>query len=166
MAKSSICLFFLLLFTFISIAYAIFPCFFNATMDKAARNHPLAVGKIRRNPRITRKRSPGERPYSVIKCVMHGEKVQGQGNVSLPWLQCTYHDYIEKTGEDSVSYGNKSKKEKKQEVNGGLRHTILTYFCKKYYTLYFLISMDFHSILTYFYKKWCIWELFLLLKNI
>ena len=82
----------------------------NATMDKAARNHPLAVGKIRRNPRITRKRSPGERPYSVIKCVMHGEKVQGQGNVSLPWLQCTYHDYIEKTGEDSVSYGNKSKK--------------------------------------------------------
>ena len=39
---------------------------------KAARNHPLAVGKIRRNLRITRKRSPGERPYSVIKCVMHG----------------------------------------------------------------------------------------------
>jgi IS5 family transposase len=44
----------------------------NATMDKASRNHPLAVGKIRRNLRITRKRSPGERPYSVIKCVMHG----------------------------------------------------------------------------------------------
>ena len=44
----------------------------NAAMDKAARNHPLAVDKIRRNLRITRKRSPGERPYSVIKGVMHG----------------------------------------------------------------------------------------------
>ena len=28
----------------------------------------------------------------------HGEKVQGQGNVSLPWLQYAYHDHTEKTG--------------------------------------------------------------------
>ncbi len=41
-------------------------------MDKAARNHTLTVDKIRRNLRVTRKRSPGERPYSVIKGVMHG----------------------------------------------------------------------------------------------
>ena len=78
----------------------------NATMDKASREHPLTIEKIRRNIRITRKRSPGERPYSVIKVIMnggpyprhHGEKVQSQGNVSLPWLQCTHHDHIEKTG--------------------------------------------------------------------
>nr|WP_298409045.1 transposase [Ferroplasma sp.] len=44
----------------------------NAAMDKAARNHTLTVDKIRRNLRVTRKRSPGERPYSVIKGVMHG----------------------------------------------------------------------------------------------
>ena len=44
----------------------------NATMDKASRNHPLTVEKIRRNLRITRKRSPGERPYSVMKGIMHG----------------------------------------------------------------------------------------------
>ena len=44
----------------------------NATMDKASRNHPLTVEKIRRNLRITRKRSPGERPYSVMKGIMQG----------------------------------------------------------------------------------------------
>ncbi|EQD56124.1 transposase IS4, partial [mine drainage metagenome] len=38
-----------------------------------SRNHPLTVDKIRRNLRITRKRSPGERPYSVMKVVMHGD---------------------------------------------------------------------------------------------
>ena len=42
----------------------------NATMDKASREHPLTVEKIRRNLRITRKRSPGERPYSVMKGIM------------------------------------------------------------------------------------------------
>ncbi|MHB1470582.1 MAG: hypothetical protein ACYCSA_00425 [Thermoplasmataceae archaeon] len=41
-------------------------------MDKASRNHPLTMDKIRRNLRITRKRSPGERPYSITKSVMHG----------------------------------------------------------------------------------------------
>ncbi|MHB1440125.1 MAG: transposase [Cuniculiplasma sp.] len=44
----------------------------DATMDKASRKHPLSIDKIRRNMRITRKRSPGERPYSVLKRVMHG----------------------------------------------------------------------------------------------
>ncbi len=44
----------------------------NATMDKASREHPLTVEKIRRNLRITRKRSPGERPYSVMKGIMNG----------------------------------------------------------------------------------------------
>lgn len=44
----------------------------NATMDKASRNHPLTVEKVRRNLRITRKRSPGERPYAVMKGIMNG----------------------------------------------------------------------------------------------
>ena len=44
----------------------------NATMDKASREHPLDIEKIRRNLRITRKRSPGERPYSVMKGIMNG----------------------------------------------------------------------------------------------
>ena len=49
----------------------------------------------------------------------HGEKVQGQGNVSLPWLQCTHHDHIEKTGKDSVGCGtiirNREKNKKKRD---------------------------------------------------
>ncbi len=52
----------------------------------------------------------------------------------MPWVQCTYHDYIEKTGEDSVSSRRKSKKErkkKKKEVNIVLSCAILTYFHKK-----------------------------------
>ncbi len=54
--------------------YAGAPCRgINATMDKASRNHPLTIDQIRRNLRITRKRSPGERPYSVTKGIMHGE---------------------------------------------------------------------------------------------
>ena len=40
-------------------------------MDKASREHPLTVEKIRRNLRITRKRYPGERPYSVMKEIVN-----------------------------------------------------------------------------------------------
>ena len=75
------------------------------TMDKASREHPITIEKILRTLRITRKRSLGERPYSVMKRIMngpypchHGEKAQGQGNVPLPWLQCTHYDHIEKAG--------------------------------------------------------------------
>jgi IS5 family transposase len=41
-------------------------------MDRASRIHPLTIGQVRRNLRITKKRSPGERPYSVMKGVMNG----------------------------------------------------------------------------------------------
>ncbi len=44
-------------------------------MDKASRNHPLTIDKIRRNGRTTKKRSPGERPYSVIKNIFNGGHV-------------------------------------------------------------------------------------------
>jgi IS5 family transposase len=47
----------------------------DATMDKASRNHPLNMDQIRRNRRITKKRSPGERPYSVMKNIFHGGHV-------------------------------------------------------------------------------------------
>ena len=35
-------------------------------------NHPLTIEQVRRNPRITGKRSSGERPYSVMKGIMNG----------------------------------------------------------------------------------------------
>ncbi len=47
----------------------------DATMDKASRNHPLTIDQVRRNLRISRKRSPGERPYSVMKRIFHGGHV-------------------------------------------------------------------------------------------
>ncbi len=47
----------------------------DSTMDKASRNHPLSVDQVRRNRRMTRKRSPGERPCSVIKRVFNGGHV-------------------------------------------------------------------------------------------
>ena len=47
----------------------------DGTMDKAARNHPLNIDQIRRNRRIIKKRSPGERPYSVMKNILHGGHV-------------------------------------------------------------------------------------------
>ncbi len=50
-------------------------CGLNATMDHASRNTPFTVDRIRVNRRITRKRSPGERPYSVIKGRFNGGHV-------------------------------------------------------------------------------------------
>jgi IS5 family transposase len=48
------------------------PCAgFNATMNRAVREHPLNIQDKRRNQRIARKRSPGKRPYVVLKAVFH-----------------------------------------------------------------------------------------------
>ena len=47
----------------------------DGTMDRASRNTPLTIDQVRRNLRISRKRSPGERPYSVIRMVMHAGHV-------------------------------------------------------------------------------------------
>lgn len=44
----------------------------NATMEKASRKNRTTIGEIRRNRRITRKRSSSERPYSFIKGIFHG----------------------------------------------------------------------------------------------
>ena len=46
--------------------------YLNATMDRASRNAPLTVEHVRRNLRISGKRTPGERPYSVIKREQNG----------------------------------------------------------------------------------------------
>jgi IS5 family transposase len=45
----------------------------DATIDRALRNNPLPIESIRRNFRITRKRSRGERPYSVMKGTFNGD---------------------------------------------------------------------------------------------
>jgi len=42
---------------------------FDATMKRGVRNHPIGIWDKLRNKRIARKRSPGERPYAVIKTV-------------------------------------------------------------------------------------------------
>jgi len=42
---------------------------FNATMRRSVRGHPIGIKDVLRNKRISKKRSPGERPYSVIKSV-------------------------------------------------------------------------------------------------
>ena len=44
---------------------------FDATMQRGVRGHPIGIRDILRNKRISRKRSPGERPYTVIKNVFH-----------------------------------------------------------------------------------------------
>ena len=44
----------------------------DATMDRSLKGYKLPVESIRRNMRITRKRSRGERPFSVIKTIFHG----------------------------------------------------------------------------------------------
>ncbi len=47
----------------------------DAALDKALKGYKLPIQSIRRNLRITRKRSRGERPYSVIKRIFHGGHV-------------------------------------------------------------------------------------------
>ena len=44
---------------------------FDATMQRWVRGHPIDFHDILRNKRISRKRSPGERPYAYIKNVFH-----------------------------------------------------------------------------------------------
>ncbi|EQD28385.1 transposase IS4 family [mine drainage metagenome] len=85
----------------------------DGTMDKASRNHPLTVRQTRRNLRITRKRSPGERPYSVIKGIFHGSHVYvtmiRRVRVKATFMCLGYNlltllTYPEEAGQDSVSY--------------------------------------------------------------
>jgi len=40
---------------------------YNATMKRGARDHPIGIRDVLRNKRISRKRSPGERPFAVIR---------------------------------------------------------------------------------------------------
>lgn len=44
----------------------------DATMKRATRGHPLSIRDKLRNRRISKKRSPGERPFAVVKRVMKG----------------------------------------------------------------------------------------------
>ena len=47
----------------------------DATMDETPKGYNLPVESIRRNMRITRKRSRGKAPYSVVKTIFHGGHV-------------------------------------------------------------------------------------------
>ena len=49
--------------------FGVKPLGFDATMKRGIRNHPIGIWDKLRNKRIARKRSPGERPYAVIKTV-------------------------------------------------------------------------------------------------
>lgn len=49
---------------------------FNATMKRGVRGHPIGIRDILRNARISRIRSPGERPYAVIKNLFHSSHIQ------------------------------------------------------------------------------------------
>jgi IS5 family transposase len=49
--------------------FGVKPLGFDATMKRGVRNHPIGIWDKLRNKRISRKRSPGERPYAVIKTV-------------------------------------------------------------------------------------------------
>jgi len=44
---------------------------YDATIRRATRGHPLSIRDKLRNKRIDRKRSPGERPFAVIKWVFN-----------------------------------------------------------------------------------------------
>ena len=43
----------------------------DGTMDRSVRNHKLSIQSVRRNRRISRKRSLVEYPYAVMKRVFH-----------------------------------------------------------------------------------------------
>jgi IS5 family transposase len=49
--------------------FGVKPRGFDATMQRSVRAHPIGIWDKLRNTRIARKRSPGERPYAVIKTV-------------------------------------------------------------------------------------------------
>lgn len=49
--------------------FGVKPLGFDATMKRGVRNHPIGICDKLRNKRISRKRSPGERPYAVFKTV-------------------------------------------------------------------------------------------------
>jgi IS5 family transposase len=43
----------------------------DATMDRSVRNHKLSIQSVRRNRRISRKRSLVEYPYAIMKRMFH-----------------------------------------------------------------------------------------------
>ncbi|OWP56369.1 MAG: hypothetical protein B2I17_06075 [Thermoplasmatales archaeon B_DKE] len=81
------------------------------------------------NRRITRKLSPGERPYSVIKgdilwctCVCNNDQAgKGKGDVHVPWIDSHDPAYHEEAGQGSVSY----RKIRKQVRKNRMKYVIL-----------------------------------------
>ncbi len=55
--------------------YGVKPRGYDATMKRASRDHPLGIRDRLRNTRIARRRAPGERPFAVLKRVLHAGHV-------------------------------------------------------------------------------------------
>ncbi len=64
----------------------------DATMRRASRGHPLSIWDRLRNARINRKRSPGERPFAVIKRVFGSGQVlvTTVGRVHVKMVFCCF----------------------------------------------------------------------------
>lgn len=58
---------------------------FDATMKRSVRGHPIGIKDVMRNNRISKKRSPGERQYAVIKNIFKSghTKVTTVGRVAV-----------------------------------------------------------------------------------
>ena len=81
----------------------------SATMERSVRGHPIGIRSKLRNIRISRIRSPGERPYSVIKRTFGSGHVmidRGKGGreeyVRGDGVQSVYHSYPETEGGDQL----------------------------------------------------------------
>ncbi len=55
---------------------AVIPRGIDGTMDRAVRDHKLSIESVRRNLRISRKRSLVEYPYAVMKRMFHFSHVR------------------------------------------------------------------------------------------
>lgn len=73
------------------------PKAFDATMKRAARNHPNTIRDELRNRRIKKKRSPGERVYAVMKNVFRGGHTKvttiARVNTKMTFLSFAYNLY-------------------------------------------------------------------------
>lgn len=92
--------------------YGVKPRGIDGTMEREVKGKKLTVKSIRRNLRISRKRSKGERPYSVIKRIFHGAHVLVttviRVRVKAMFMCLAYNlfNFISLRWIDSVSYQN------------------------------------------------------------
>jgi len=64
--------------------FGVEPRGYDATMRRGVREHSLGIRDRLRNGRVNRKRTPGERPFAVIK------RMFGSGHVVMTTLPCVH----------------------------------------------------------------------------